>query len=480
MRTQLPTMNNPSRGPLLDDHSGKGSATYSGARHPVELSGAESCQDSATSECSYSSTSKQSGNVEQSSSFSSQYERSVPRNIFPSSSLSHLKSVPSSSSMFCTNLYLSSSSTSEAQKQPGKFPFLPHPSTSHSTSGIHSAKAQSFLKDDPNSLIKRNYSEDSIRDFLNYPGSSSDGGFDGVTCTSDCMALTEQMELQLLSDELQLAMTDSGENPGIDEIYEASPVASRPGIPSEENNCEPVTNNAQSGQSTSAGGVAHKPRMRWTPELHKRFLEAVNKLDGAEKATPKGVLKLMNVEGITIYHVKSHLQKYRLAKFVPERKEDKKACVSEEKRANSNSKEFDVLKKGDITEALRLQMEVQKQLHEQLEKQRELQLRMEEHARYLQKIIEEQQKASPSLTSPQSSITSDQPDPELHPSSPSLASDSPSDKPAEFKTDSSLQLALKHTLDGHDDIEQHPPQKRVCHDPKPKSSLDEPSIDDAV
>ncbi|KAL1160835.1 hypothetical protein V6Z11_A07G091100 [Gossypium hirsutum] len=49
-------------------------------------------------------------------------------------------------------------------------------------------------------------------------------------------------------------------------------------------------------------------RRCWSSELHSRFVEALNMLGGIEVATPKQIRNLMQVEGLTIEQVKSHLQ----------------------------------------------------------------------------------------------------------------------------------------------------------------------------
>ncbi|XP_071706816.1 transcription factor HHO3-like [Rutidosis leptorrhynchoides] len=64
--------------------------------------------------------------------------------------------------------------------------------------------------------------------------------------------------------------------------------------------------NEDKGQSN------RKARRCWSPELHRRFLHALQQLGGAHVATPKQIRELMKVDGLTNDEVKSHLQKYRL------------------------------------------------------------------------------------------------------------------------------------------------------------------------
>nr|XP_033516118.1 myb family transcription factor PHL7-like [Nicotiana tomentosiformis] len=56
-----------------------------------------------------------------------------------------------------------------------------------------------------------------------------------------------------------------------------------------------------------------KPRMKWTEELHESFVNAVAELGGAWEAKPRAIKRKMQVTAITLYHIKSHLQKYRMA-----------------------------------------------------------------------------------------------------------------------------------------------------------------------
>ncbi|GMH15216.1 hypothetical protein Nepgr_017057 [Nepenthes gracilis] len=55
-----------------------------------------------------------------------------------------------------------------------------------------------------------------------------------------------------------------------------------------------------------------KARRSWSPELHRRFLNALQQLGGSHVATPKQIKELMKIDGLTNDEVKSHLQKFRL------------------------------------------------------------------------------------------------------------------------------------------------------------------------
>ncbi|CAH2072451.1 unnamed protein product [Thlaspi arvense] len=146
-----------------------------------------------------------------------------------------------------------------------------------------------------------------------------------------------------------------------------------------------------------------KPRLKWTLDLHERFVEAVNQLGGGEKATPKTIMKVMGIPGLTLYHLKSHLQKYRLSKNLNGQANsgmNKTSVMTmvEENASEADESHSESLSIGPqpsinlpISDALQMQIEVQRRLHEQLEVQRHLQLRIEAQGKYLQAILEKAQ-----------------------------------------------------------------------------------------
>ncbi|OEL24245.1 putative transcription factor GLK2 [Dichanthelium oligosanthes] len=65
--------------------------------------------------------------------------------------------------------------------------------------------------------------------------------------------------------------------------------------------------------ATAAGNNSNgkrKVKVDWTPELHRRFVEAVEQL-GIDKAVPSRILEIMGIQCLTRHNIASHLQKYR-------------------------------------------------------------------------------------------------------------------------------------------------------------------------
>ncbi|RLN04548.1 myb family transcription factor APL-like [Panicum miliaceum] len=226
-----------------------------------------------------------------------------------------------------------------------------------------------------------------------------------------------------------------------------------------------------------------KPRLRWTADLHDRFVDAVAQLGGPDirielgsellfwmllvvrleglgafspratdgkinpaEATPKAIMRTMGVKGLTLFHLKSHLQKYRLGrqsgKELTEQSKDLElhygmrytvspctkpvwfsitlmplnaqfeavnvvhyevsslvstypgggASYLMEAQSGTNlsprGSTPDVKESQELKEALRAQMEVQRRLHEQVEVQKHMQIRMEANQKYIDTILD--------------------------------------------------------------------------------------------
>ncbi|XP_054809470.1 two-component response regulator-like APRR2 isoform X2 [Prosopis cineraria] len=79
----------------------------------------------------------------------------------------------------------------------------------------------------------------------------------------------------------------------------------------------------KAGVHSNSRQIRTKKKVDWTPQLHKKFVKAVEQL-GVDQAIPSRILELMNVEGLTRHNVASHLQKYRMQRRRILPKEDRR------------------------------------------------------------------------------------------------------------------------------------------------------------
>ncbi|XP_049408136.1 myb family transcription factor PHL7-like [Solanum stenotomum] len=142
-----------------------------------------------------------------------------------------------------------------------------------------------------------------------------------------------------------------------------------------------------SSMASNRSDCSSKERLKWTQELHDLFEKAVSQLGGPERATPKGILKVMGIPGLTIFHVKSHLQKYRMSKFV---REDPEIGKFERRSISEILPNFSVTAGAQLNEALQMHMDAHKRLSDHLEVQRNLKIKLEAQGRFLERIMEEQ------------------------------------------------------------------------------------------
>ncbi|XP_062232697.1 probable transcription factor GLK1 [Phragmites australis] len=86
-------------------------------------------------------------------------------------------------------------------------------------------------------------------------------------------------------------------------------------VAAEEKSPSSTTSSSQEAESRHKSSSKNsqgkkKAKVDWTPELHRRFVQAVEQL-GIDKAVPSRILEIMGIDSLTRHNIASHLQKYR-------------------------------------------------------------------------------------------------------------------------------------------------------------------------
>ncbi|CAM0910610.1 unnamed protein product [Alopecurus aequalis] len=101
----------------------------------------------------------------------------------------------------------------------------------------------------------------------------------------------------------------------------------------------------KSSSKNSHGHGKKKTKVDWTPDLHRRFVQAVEQL-GIDKAVPSRILEIMGINSLTRHNIASHLQKYR---------SHRKHMVAREAEAASWSQRRQMYAAGGPTAAVKRQ-----------------------------------------------------------------------------------------------------------------------------
>uniref|UniRef100_A0A0E0LU25 MYB-CC type transcription factor LHEQLE-containing domain-containing protein n=1 Tax=Oryza punctata TaxID=4537 RepID=A0A0E0LU25_ORYPU len=151
------------------------------------------------------------------------------------------------------------------------------------------------------------------------------------------------------------------------------------------------------GGGSSAGLVLTadpKPRLRWTADLHDRFVDAVAQLGGPDSKFSSEQFGdfIPKKAPVVLYVVRSNTENYHedngcegahpfSLEKPPSEIQIRKAIWQRDGRAIKRRSQ-------ELKEALRAQMEVQRKLHEQVEVQRHVQIRMEAYQNYINTLLE--------------------------------------------------------------------------------------------